>query len=122
VSVNNSSISHGTLAWGAWCMGERRTRSATGGWDLGADPGTSNGLTLATLQLALSTGAEGGGLYSRTDGTTCLKGVMGRGEYDRLLIVDARVGCVERVSIGTLREICLSKPRFLVPIAFDIPW
>jgi len=103
-------------------MGERHTRSATGGWDSGADPGTSNGLTLVTLQLALSAGAEGGGLYSRTGGTACSKGVMGRGDYDRWLIVDAHVGCVERVSIGTLREIRLSKPRFLVSIAFDIPW
>ena len=57
-------------------------------------------IRVVTLQLALSAGTEGGGLYSMIDGAACLKGVMGRGDYNRWVIVDASVGRVEPVSTG----------------------
>jgi len=75
----------------------------------------------ATLQLVLSAGTDGGGLYSRMDGAGCSKGVVGHGAYNHWVTVDARVDRVEFVSVGTLKEMCLSKPSFLVPPNSVVP-
>jgi len=52
-----------------------------------------------STQLALSVGTDRGGLYSRMDGTACSNVVIGRGAYNRWVIVGARVGRVESASI-----------------------